>query len=103
MIMLVSLAVVNRPLLSLDPDGITLQRLGRQIRLRWDAPAELIAQAAEFDLDQHVTRQEWKLGTGDEGYPLDSDNVPHFGEPEALAILLRREPCAAFAYLNPYG
>jgi len=36
MIMLVLLVVVNRPLLSLDPDGITVQRLGRQIRLRWD-------------------------------------------------------------------
>jgi hypothetical protein len=33
---LVLLAVPNRPLLSLDADGMTLQRLGRRVRLPWD-------------------------------------------------------------------
>jgi hypothetical protein len=30
------IVVVNRPLLSLDPDGMTLQSLGRRTRLRWE-------------------------------------------------------------------
>jgi hypothetical protein len=33
---LVLIAAANRPLLSLDSDAMTLQRLGRRTRLRWD-------------------------------------------------------------------
>jgi len=36
LVSLVLLAVPNRPLLSLDSDGMTLQGLGRRTRLRWD-------------------------------------------------------------------
>jgi hypothetical protein len=39
MLFLLLTVVVNRPLLSLDADGMTLQSLGRQTRLRW---AELL-------------------------------------------------------------
>jgi len=36
LLFLLLIVVVNRPLLSLDADGMTLQSLGRQTRLRWE-------------------------------------------------------------------
>jgi hypothetical protein len=73
-------------------------------------PGELIRWAETADVDTELgrlrgyRRQDPELlGTGDEGYLLDSYDVTHFGEPELLVILPRPEPWAAFAYLNPYG
>ncbi|GGN64937.1 hypothetical protein GCM10010112_25650 [Actinoplanes lobatus] len=79
------------------------------------APGELIAQAADFDVEDFLTRQPGSqmpgsrgrdpeiLGTGDEGYNLDCYDVASFGEPEALVIVPRPEPWAAFAYLDGYA
>ncbi|MFF5081159.1 DUF4253 domain-containing protein [Actinoplanes sp. NPDC000266] len=75
-------------------------------------PGDLIAWARDADVDAELARLPgysiWgrdpeTLGTGDEGYDLDSYDVAHFGEPELLVILPRPEPWTAFAYLNPYG
>lgn len=75
-------------------------------------PSELIAWARtpEADTDPELARRigyavrdPEQLGTGDEGYYLDSYDVTHYGEPEALVILPRPEPWTAFAYLDPYG
>jgi hypothetical protein len=76
------------------------------------SPSDLIAWVQDADFDVELTRlasfTRWgydpeSLGTGDEGYDLDSYDVTHYGEPELLVILPRPEPWAAFAYLNPYG
>jgi len=75
-------------------------------------PSDLIAWAQTADVDAELARLPgfslWGhdpelLGTGDEGFSLDSYDVTHFGEPELLVILPRPEPWAAFAYLDPYG
>ena len=73
-----------------------------------ETPADLIARAATVDLDAWLTKRtawwdEDHLGTGLEGYYLDSYNVMSYGTPEALVILPRPEPWAAFAYLDAYS
>ncbi|WP_250006828.1 DUF4253 domain-containing protein [Actinoplanes sp. M2I2] len=76
------------------------------------SPSDLIAWARTADVDAELARLPhftwWAhdpevLGTGDEGFHLDSYDVARFGEPELLVILPRPEPWTAFAYLNPYG
>jgi hypothetical protein len=72
------------------------------------SPADLIARAARVDLDAWLTKEtarwaEEDLGTGLEGYYLDSYDVMSYGLPEALVILPRPEPWAAFAYLDAYA
>ncbi|MEU4162644.1 DUF4253 domain-containing protein [Actinoplanes sp. NPDC026670] len=79
------------------------------------APAELITSAESFDVVDFLTRRPGSqmpgargrdpeiLGTGEEGYYLDSYDVESFGVPEALVIVPRPEPWAAFAYVNGYA
>lgn len=78
-------------------------------------PAELITSAESFDVDDFLTRQPGSLmpgargrdpeilGTGEEGYYLDSYDVESYGVPEALVIVPRPEPWAAFAYVDGYA
>src|SRR5690349_14269302 len=78
-------------------------------------PGELITRAAAFDVEACLTRRPGSqmpgardrdpetLGTGDEGYDLTRYDVASFGEPEALVIVPRPEPWAAFAYLDAYA
>ncbi|MEV4638349.1 DUF4253 domain-containing protein [Actinoplanes sp. NPDC049548] len=72
-----------------------------------DPPADLIARAASVDLEawlaREMTRDEELLGTGLEGYYLDSYNAMSYGTQQTLVILPRPEPWAAFAYLDAYA
>ncbi|BEL06481.1 hypothetical protein Q0Z83_046720 [Actinoplanes sichuanensis] len=77
-------------------------------------PSEVIRLAQGFDVEDHLTRRPGSqmpgargrdpelLGTGEEGYDLDAYDVESFGVPEALVIVPRPEPWAAFAYVDGY-
>ncbi|MEV4349706.1 DUF4253 domain-containing protein [Actinoplanes sp. NPDC049596] len=85
----------------LDPDSFHDRSPGELIA--WVRTADVDAELARLPGFSYALLDEESLGTGDEGYDLDSYDVARFGEPELLVILPRPEPWAAFAYLNPYG
>lgn len=95
----------HNPVLALHGEGLLAADFHHH-----SSPSDLIAWVQTADVDAELARlhrfreqDPELLGTGDEGYDLDSYDVTHFGEPEWLVILPRPEPWAAFAYLNPYG
>lgn len=97
----------HNPVLVLDGEAVLEPDFHHHSR-----PSDLIAWVRTADFDAELARLPsfslWGhdpelLGTGDEGFHLDSYDVTHFGEPELLVILPRPEPWAAFAYLDPYG
>ncbi len=95
----------HNAVLALDGEGLLAADFHHH-----SSPSDLIAWVQTADVDAELARlprfgeqDPELLGTGDEGYDLDSYDVTHFGEPEWLVILPRPEPWAAFAYLNPYG
>jgi hypothetical protein len=71
------------------------------------SPSTLVARSGSHDLDGHIAGRpgtdEDLLGTGDEGYLLDSYDALSFGPPQYLVIVPRPEPWAAFAYMSPYS
>jgi hypothetical protein len=95
----------HNPVLVLDGEAVLEPDFHHNSR-----PSDLIAWVQNADVDAELARlpgfleqDPEQMGTGDEGYCLDSYDVTHFGEPELLVILPRPEPWAAFAYLDPYG
>ncbi|MET7424803.1 DUF4253 domain-containing protein [Dactylosporangium sp. NPDC005555] len=98
------------PVLVLEPFLVTDPQFHHAI-----SPGEVIARAAAFDVEACLTqrpgsqlpgardRDPGMLGTGDEGYDLAAYDVASFGSPEALVIVPRPEPWAAFAYLDAYA
>ena len=71
------------------------------------APADILARAAGVDPDARIAERiaRWNahyLGTGDEGFDMESYDMLLYGEPVALVIVPRPEPWAAFAYLDAY-
>lgn len=95
----------HNPVLVLDEESVLDPDFHHDSR-----PSDLIAWAQTADVDALLARLHGfpesdpeTLGTGDEGYYLESYDVTHYGEPELLVILPRPEPWAAFAYLKPYG